>query len=193
MLSGLLITIDILIGCALVAVVLMQRSEGGAFGMGGGPTGLVTARGAGDLLTRTTWVLFGLFMAISLGLTLLGEHDRATSSVLQALKLQKANPAALGQQPLAAPAPVPIAPAGGAPAGAPIIAPGSGPLSAPAPQPIAPIASALPTATPVAAAPVKSHPHKSEAATAAAKPGDVPAATPTLEAPPPKPAPANQP
>ena len=39
MLSGLLITIDILIGCALVAVVLMQRSEGGAFGMGGGNAG----------------------------------------------------------------------------------------------------------------------------------------------------------
>src|ERR1035438_1500801 len=97
MLSGLLITIDILVCIALIGVVLLQRSEGGAFGMGGGPTGLITARGAGDLLTRTTWILFSLFLALSLGLTLLGAHDRSTSSVLQKLKLQTANPAALNQ------------------------------------------------------------------------------------------------
>ena len=65
--------------------------------MGGGPTGLVTARGAGDLLTRTTWILFGLFLALSLALTLLGAHDRATSSIIDKLKLQHANPNALNQ------------------------------------------------------------------------------------------------
>src|SRR5580692_4257404 len=97
--STLLITIDILVCLALIGVVLLQRSEGGAFGMGGGPTGLVTARGAGDLLTRTTWILFGLFLALSLALTLLGAHDRATSSVLQQLKGQIANTSALNQQP----------------------------------------------------------------------------------------------
>ena len=69
MLSGLLITFDILVCIALVAIVLLQRSEGGAFGMGGGPTGLITTRGAGDLLTRTTWVLFSLFLVLSVGLT----------------------------------------------------------------------------------------------------------------------------
>src|SRR5271156_1734398 len=104
MLSLLLIILDIMVGIGIVGVVLMQRSEGGAFGMGGGPTGLITARGAGDLLTRTTWVLFALFLALSLGLTLLGAHDRATSSVIEKLKLQQANTNALNAQP-AAPAP----------------------------------------------------------------------------------------
>ena len=114
MLSGLLITLDILVCIALVASCLLQRSEGGAFGMGGGPTGLITARGAGDLLTRTTWVLFSLFLVLSVGLTLLGAHDKATSNVLSKLKLQQANPNALSQ---------PIAPPPTAPVGAPLTAP----------------------------------------------------------------------
>jgi preprotein translocase subunit SecG len=187
MLSGLLITLDILVGVCLVVVVLMQRSEGGAFGMGGGPTGMISARGASDLLTRTTWVLFGCFLALSLGLTLLGAHDRATSSVLQQLKGQIANPAALGQ-PAANSAPAAPAPGPSAPAPSPLLAPGaSNPLSAPSPQPAAPApSSAAPTARP--------REHKPEAA--------APAAVPTLEAPPPKPvlapatpapAPASQP
>jgi preprotein translocase subunit SecG len=180
MLSGLLIFLDIIVGICLVAVVLMQRSEGGAFGMGGGPTGLITTRGAGDLLTRTTWVLFSLFLALSLGLTLLGAHDRATSAVLQQLKGQIANTNALNQ-PLAPPAPTPTtaAPTGGAPAGAPLLG-GANPLSAPAPQPIAPAPAA---AAPAVAAP-KPHPNKTAAA---------PAAPPVLQPPPPAPAPTNAP
>src|SRR5215469_13104437 len=123
MLSGLLIILDILVCIALVGVVLLQRSEGGAFGMGGGPTGLITARGAGDLLTRTTWILFGIFLVLSIGLTLLGAHDRASNSVVERLKLQQANPNALSQ---------PIAPAAPLSAPAPATAPAqSAPLMAP--------------------------------------------------------------
>ena len=55
MLLTILLVIHILVAIALTGVVLLQRSEGGALGMGGGPTGFMTARGAGDLLTRTTW------------------------------------------------------------------------------------------------------------------------------------------
>lgn len=184
MLSGLLITLDILVCVALVAIVLLQRSEGGAFGMGGGPTGLVTARGAGDLLTRTTWVLFTAFLALSIGLTLLGAHDRATSSVLERLKLQQANPNALSQ-PLPTPAAPPVAPLG-APAqgGAPLMAPQpQAPLTAPAPQ----------AAAPQAAASRATHQHTAPAAQAAQPtleaPAPKPAEPPTLEAPAPQPAP----
>jgi preprotein translocase subunit SecG len=173
MLSGLLIFLDIIVGICLVAVVLMQRSEGGAFGMGGGPTGLITTRGAGDLLTRTTWVLFSLFLVLSLGLTLLGAHDRATSSVLQQLKGQIANTNALNQSPQPAPAAVNSLPAPGSP----LLAPGGNPLSAPAPQPV------IPTPAPAVAAP-KPHEHKT---------AEAPAAPRVLEAPPPAPAPTNAP
>jgi preprotein translocase subunit SecG len=178
MLSGLLITLDILVCIALVAIVLLQRSEGGAFGMGGGPTGLITTRGAGDLLTRTTWVLFSLFLVLSVGLTLLGAHDKATSNVLSKLKLQQANPNALSQ---------PIAPPPTAPVGA--------PLTAPAPQ--APLSAPAPQAAPTAAAPAAA-PHATRQRSAAPQPAaptlEAPApkepAAPTLEAPAPQPAPA---
>jgi|HubBroStandDraft_1064217.scaffolds.fasta_scaffold173678_2 preprotein translocase subunit SecG len=125
MLSGLLITLDILVCIALIAIVLMQRSEGGAFGVGGGPTGLITARGAGDLLTRTTWILFALFLGISLSLTLLGAREHTSASVIQSLKL--APPTNSASQLPSAPAP----------------APAGGPLQAPAPT-----ASLLPTTVP---------------------------------------------
>jgi preprotein translocase subunit SecG len=190
MLSGLLITLDILVCIALIAVVLLQRSEGGAFGMGGGPTGLITTRGAGDLLTRTTWVLFSLFLALSVGLTLLGAHDRASNSVLERLKLQQANPNALSQ-PVTPPPPLP----GQAPA--PLTAPapqGAAPLAAPAPQAAAP-QGAMPSAAAPAAKPAAraAHPRKpAEAAPAAAPSLEAPAPqpAPSLEAPPPQPAPA---
>jgi preprotein translocase subunit SecG len=169
MLSGLLITLDILVCVALIGVVLLQRSEGGAFGMGGGPTGLITARGAGDLLTRTTWVLFSLFLVLSIGLTLLGAHDRASSSVLDRLKLQQANPNALSQ---------PVTPPPTAPA-APLSAPasqGTGALSAPPPAAAAPSAAAH-----------AAHPRRESAPGSLEAPTPQPA--PTLEAPPPQSAP----
>jgi preprotein translocase subunit SecG len=185
MLSGLLITINILVCISLVAVVLLQRSEGGAFGMGGGPTGLITTRGAGDLLTRTTWVLFGLFLALSLALTLIGAHDKATSSVIEKLKLQQANPNALNQ-PVAPAAPIPTAPlTTGAPAQT---APSPGALLAPqppAPAQAAPVAAAAPKPAHAAAS---KHPATGAPATPA--PAASQAQPPILLAPPP-PAPAS--
>src|SRR5215469_6660972 len=99
MLLGVLLTFQILVCIALIGVVLLQRSEGGALGMGGGPSGFMTARGAGDLLTRTTWILAAVFFALSLTLTLLSGRDRAGASVVDRLKVDAINPAALNQQP----------------------------------------------------------------------------------------------
>jgi preprotein translocase subunit SecG len=94
MLLGLLLTLNILVCLALIGVVLLQRSEGGALG-GGSPTGLITTRGAGDLLTRTTWILFTLFLIISLSLTLLGGRERSSQAILNRLKQQSINPDSL--------------------------------------------------------------------------------------------------
>ena len=57
-----------IIAAALVALVLMQRSEGGGLGIGGGgsPGGLMSARGAADFLTRTTKWLAVLFVALAI-------------------------------------------------------------------------------------------------------------------------------
>jgi len=68
-----LLVIHLLIAIAIVVLVLLQRSEGGALGIGGGGGGggLMTGRAAGNLLTRTTAILAGLFMLTSMGLTIL--------------------------------------------------------------------------------------------------------------------------
>ena len=86
MLLGILLVIQILVCAALVGVILLQRSEGGALGMGGGPTGFMTARGAGDLLTRTTWILAGMFFVMCLLLTIVSNHMKSTGSVVEKLK-----------------------------------------------------------------------------------------------------------
>lgn len=70
-----------LIAIALVAVILLQRSEGGALGIGGGPGGLLTARGAGNLLTKSTGVLAALFLSTSILLAVLASLAKAPTTI----------------------------------------------------------------------------------------------------------------
>lgn len=71
MLTTLVLVIHTLIAVALVAVILLQRSEGGALGIGGGPSGMMSARGAANLLTRATAWLATAFIATSILLAVL--------------------------------------------------------------------------------------------------------------------------
>lgn len=84
MLQTILLVAMIIISVALAGVILLQRSEGGALGMGGGPSGFMTARGAGNLLTVTTWWLAGAFFVCAIGLTILGNIDRSNRSIVDA-------------------------------------------------------------------------------------------------------------
>src|SRR6476646_8498023 len=61
-----LLIVQSLIAIALISVILMQRSEGGGLGVGGSSSGFMTARGAADFLTRSTAVLGGLFIVLSI-------------------------------------------------------------------------------------------------------------------------------
>ena len=71
-----LLVIHVMIAAALIGVVLLQRSEGGALGIGGGGGGFMTGRSAGNALTKTTAVLAAMFFATSLALTLVASHQR---------------------------------------------------------------------------------------------------------------------
>lgn len=82
--EAVLITAYLIIVVALIAVILLQRSEGGGLGIGGGNAGgLMTVRGSANLLTRTTAILAALFFTTAIGLTVLTEVNRASSSILQ--------------------------------------------------------------------------------------------------------------
>ena len=71
-----LLCVNIVVAILLIGAVLLQKSEGGALGMGGGPSNFMSARGTGDLLTRITWILFGVFLTISISLTLIAAANR---------------------------------------------------------------------------------------------------------------------
>ncbi len=91
-----LLIVQTLVAAALVTVILMQRSEGGGLA-GGNPSGLMTARGAADFLTRATAVLGGLFIILSIALAGLAAVNRAPSQI---------DASVAAAPPTAAPAPV---------------------------------------------------------------------------------------
>ena len=77
----------ILIALALVGVILLQRSEGGALGIGGGGGGagggMMSSRGAANLLTRATGILAACFIATSITLAILSGGPDGPSSVIE--------------------------------------------------------------------------------------------------------------
>ncbi len=76
-----LIVIHLMVVLALVGVVLLQRSEGGGLGIGGG-SGFMTARGAANTLTRTTAILAALFFVTSLALSIIARYGEQPIDIL---------------------------------------------------------------------------------------------------------------
>jgi preprotein translocase subunit SecG len=81
MLFTFLLVVHIIVAASLVAVILVQRSEGGGLASGGNAGGLMSARGAADFLTRTTAVLAGIFVVLSITLAALASVERAPSKI----------------------------------------------------------------------------------------------------------------
>lgn len=76
-----LLIVQTLIAASLVGVILMQRSEGGGLGVGGSSSGLMSARGAADFLTRATAVLGGAFIILSIVLAAIAGVSRESATV----------------------------------------------------------------------------------------------------------------
>jgi preprotein translocase subunit SecG len=80
--ATILLVIHVLLAIALVIVVLLQRSEGGALGIGGSGGGMMSHRASANLLTRTTAILAGLFMLTSLSLAMIAGNNHQSSSFM---------------------------------------------------------------------------------------------------------------
>jgi preprotein translocase subunit SecG len=91
-----LLVLQAIIAACLVTVILMQRSEGGGLGMGGSPSGLMSARGAADFLTRATSVLATLFVGLSVVLAVIASVRHAPGTIDTSLKPAATAPAAGG-------------------------------------------------------------------------------------------------
>ncbi|MBX7496155.1 preprotein translocase subunit SecG [Qipengyuania sp. 6B39] len=114
-----LTVVQAIVAAALVGVILMQRSEGGGLGIGGSPSGMLSARGAADFLTRSTKWLAVLFVVLSIALAAVAVEtsgadslestlDRAVAPAAPIDPLGSATtgePAQTGEQPAAPAAP----------------------------------------------------------------------------------------
>jgi len=103
-----LLIVQSVVAISLVGVILMQRSEGGGLGVGGSSSGFMTARGASDFLTRSTSILGGVFISLSIALAGIAGATREparidTSLAGKVVPLERSQPAP--GQPGAAPAP----------------------------------------------------------------------------------------
>jgi len=131
-----LLVVHGLIALALVGVILVQKSEGGGLTSGGSAGGLVSARGAADLLSRSTAVLATLFIVSSLGLAWMAGNSNRPRTIDTTLAREAPAVGPLGA-PTAPPPGSPVVPAPGslpapgalppAPAGTVGTAPGDAP------------------------------------------------------------------
>jgi preprotein translocase subunit SecG len=112
-----LLIVQTLVAIGLITVILMQRSEGGGLAGGGSPSGLMTARGAADFLTRATTILASIFIVLSIILAALAAQASGPRQI-DGNALQPAQPTSGGQlgpaQPGTDPAIPTLQPQGGA-------------------------------------------------------------------------------
>lgn len=107
-----LTVVQAVVAAALVGVILIQKSEGGGLGVGGSPSGLMSARGAADFLTRSTTILATLFVVLSIALAALAVETTSGRTIDDSLQRGGAEsapadplaPAGAAQQAPAAPA-----------------------------------------------------------------------------------------
>ena len=81
--ENLILTINIILAVLLVIVILLQKSEGGALGLGASQESYVTSRSAGNFLTKATAILATLFIITSILLTIMSNKQITSTSVLE--------------------------------------------------------------------------------------------------------------
>jgi len=78
-----ILVLNIILAVILVLIILLQKSEGGALGIGASQESFISSRSAGNLLTKATAIIATLFIITSIYLTILSKEQISTSSVLE--------------------------------------------------------------------------------------------------------------
>ena len=81
--ENLILVSNIILAILLVIVILLQKSEGGALGIGASQESFISSRSAGNFLTKVTAIIATLFIITSISLTLMAQKGISTSSVLE--------------------------------------------------------------------------------------------------------------
>ena len=78
-----ILVLNIILAIILVIIILLQKSEGGALGIGASQESFISSRSAGNLLTKATAIIATLFIVTSILLTIMAQKEIPTSSVLE--------------------------------------------------------------------------------------------------------------
>ena len=84
-----ILIINIILAILLVGVVLLQKSEGGALGLGVSQDNFISSRSAGSFLTKVTAIIATLFIITSLSLTIISKEEFSSTSVLERAEEEK--------------------------------------------------------------------------------------------------------
>ena len=81
--ENIILVLNVILAVLLVIVILLQKSEGGALGIGASQESFISSRSAGNLLTKATAIIATLFIITSISLTIMAQKEISTSSVLE--------------------------------------------------------------------------------------------------------------
>ena len=84
-----ILILNIVLAILLIGVILLQRSEGGALGLGISQDNFISSRSAGSFLTKTTAILAALFIITSISLTIISKEEFSSKSVLEKVEEEK--------------------------------------------------------------------------------------------------------
>ena len=87
--ENLILVLNVIIAILLVIVILLQKSEGGALGLGVSQDSFISSRSAGNFLTKATAILATLFILTSISLTILSRAEISNTSVLEQVEEEK--------------------------------------------------------------------------------------------------------
>ena len=81
-----ILVLNIILAILLVVVILLQKSEGGALGIGVSQDSFISSRSAGSVLTKATAIIATLFIVTSISLTIMSKEKFSSSSVLERIE-----------------------------------------------------------------------------------------------------------
>ena len=84
--ENIILVLNIILAVLLVAIILLQKSEGGALGIGVSQDSFISSRSAGGFLTKATAVIATLFIITSISLTIMSKEEFPSSSVLEKIE-----------------------------------------------------------------------------------------------------------
>ena len=84
-----ILILNVILAILLIGVILLQRSEGGALGLGVSQDNFISSRSAGSFLTKTTAIIATLFIMTSISLTIISKEEISSTSVLEKVEEEK--------------------------------------------------------------------------------------------------------